>query len=104
MFNLLNAKRERNYHVVKAAMEIENIDTEERAKEAIKLTFANGKQGTIVAVLVFAILLLLFPQARSMVLALGAVILAWIWGSVLNGRKQILRYNQQRACRAVFDP
>jgi len=92
MFNFAKMKRDRNYQVVKNALLAEKIDTVEQAERAIKLTFANGKNASIVAVLVFAILLILLSQYKTMILALGAIIFAWIWGSVFSGRKQIKRY------------
>lgn len=92
MFGVLKFKRQRNYFIVKATMEIENIDTEEKAKDSLKLTYENGKNGTIFLALITAILLILLPQFKSMLIAIAGIFLIWIWASIHNGRKHIMRF------------
>ena len=95
MFGILKFKRQRNYDIVYNALKAAEIDTEEKAKKSIKQTIENGKSGTILVVLVSAILLIAFPSVRSMLFAISLIILCWIWASVYNGKKHIERYVQE---------
>lgn len=92
MFGILKFKRQRNYDIIYNALKSAGIDSEVKAKKSIKQTIENGKSGTILVVLVSAILLLIFPSVRSMLLAISLIILCWIWASVYNGKKQIERF------------
>ena len=92
MFGILKFKRQRNYDIVYNALKAAKIDSEEKAQQSIKQTIENGKSATILLTLISAILLLVFPGIRSMLIAISLILLGWIWASVYNGKKQINRF------------
>lgn len=92
MFGLLKFKRQRNYDLVRLSLIDAGVDNHEKANASIKRTVDNGKNGTILLVLVIAILLILLPTLRTMLLFIGGILLSWVWASVYTGRLHIRRY------------
>ena len=94
-FGRMAKRQQQEYDSLSGTLREAGVTDIEQAESLIDDAKRRGKKSVTVAVLVTVILALVFPDARLVVIPLGAIFCFWVLKITTNGQKYIRRYIEE---------
>jgi maltodextrin utilization protein YvdJ len=91
-FGRMERRHQAGYEMMRTALRNAGIETAEQAEDAIRQSWKRGYKIMGVGMLLLLVVLVLFPTAAPLILALGVVMVVWVVSSNLSGQRYIKRY------------
>ncbi len=91
-FGRMGPKRERHYESLRSSLISTGLTDKAEAEVLLTKLQKRGRIGIAISVVSMLFLLLLFPEARVLFIALGCVLVMWFVNASRNGQLYVQRY------------